>query len=68
MRKKVSCIVKIDNGKFLKYDHVSNLISFTNFLDKNYSGWRFFNVFDKTTKIQICNFTSKNKPTRKMIQ
>lgn len=60
--KKYTCIVKINNDKFLKY-RVDNLISFTNYLDKNWKEWKYFNVFDKKTKKQIANFTQSKRPT-----
>lgn len=61
--KKFVCIVKVSNDKFVKY-RLNNLIKFTEFLDKNWSGWRWFNVYDNKTKIQLSNFTSNNRPTR----
>lgn len=59
-------IVKTDNTKFVKY-HVNDLLKFTSFIDKNFPSWRFFNVYDKKTKQQIANFTSKNRPQNKTI-
>jgi len=60
-------IVKISQTQFLKY-HVRNLIKFTQFLDKDYPDWRWFNVFDKKTKNQLGNFTKTNRPTAAKIQ
>ncbi len=55
-------IVKTSQTQIFKY-HVNNLIKFTQFLDKTYPGWRWFNVFDQKTKNQIGNFTNHNRPT-----
>lgn len=60
-------IVKISQTQFLKY-HVRNLIKFTQFLDQTYPGWRWFNVYDKKTKNQLGNFTTKQRPTAAKIE
>lgn len=60
--KKYKVIVKVNNDDFVKYN-VNNLLKFTVFLDKNFEGWRWFNVYDKKTREQIGNFTNKNRPT-----
>jgi hypothetical protein len=62
MKKLYSIIVKADNDTFLKYRTVSNLLSFTRFLDDKHKHWRWYNVFDKRTKQQLASFTNKNKP------
>lgn len=59
-------IAKVDNDKFVKY-RCSDLVSLTLFLDKEYPGWRWFNVFDKKSKEQIANFTTNNRPLKKRI-
>lgn len=64
--KKVVCIVKVDNEKFVKY-HVNNLLSFTDYLDKNYKDWRFFNCFNPDTKQQVANFTKSKRPQYKKL-
>jgi len=64
--KKYRVIAKVDNEKFVKY-HVNNLLLFTNFLDNDFSGWRWFNVYDKKTGNQLANFTSKQRPTKRFI-
>lgn len=64
--KKYKVIAKVNNEKFVKYN-VNNLLLFTKFLDTNFVGWRFFNVFEYTkdsTGTQIASFTSKNRPTK----
>lgn len=63
MKPKRSVIVKVDAEKFVKYDYVNNLVSFTGFLDRTFPNWRYMNVFDRKSKTQIANFTRKNKPT-----
>ena len=59
--KKYKIIAKVDNDKFVKYN-VNNLLKFTNFLDKNYDKWRWFNVYDKNTREQIGSFTNNKRP------
>lgn len=64
MSKTYKVIVKVSSDKFVKYN-VNNLISFTIFLDKHYKAWRWFNVYDKQTKVQIGSFTKNNRPPLK---
>lgn len=64
MSKTYKVIAKVSNHKFVKYN-VNNLISFTTFLDKNFKGWRWFNVYDKKTKVQLTSFTKYNRPQMK---
>lgn len=59
-------IVKVSAEKFVKY-HCSDLLSLVSFLDKNYPGWRWFNVYSQKTKTQLANFTNKDRPTSKKI-
>lgn len=60
-KKKYKIIAKVDNEKFVKYN-VNNLLLFTKFLDKSFSGWRWFNVYNMS-KEQIGSFTNKDRPT-----
>lgn len=65
--KKYKVIAKVNDTKFVKYN-VNNLLLFTDFLDKNFSDWRWFNVYAKNeSKEQIGNFTNKNRPTKRFI-
>lgn len=64
--KKYKVIAKINNEKFVKYN-VNNLILFSEFLNEEFGGWRWFNVYDKKTKKQIGNFTKHNPPTRRFL-
>lgn len=67
--KKYKVIAKVENEKFVKYN-VNNLLLFTDFLDKNFVDWRWFNVFEHTsddTGKQIGNFTKTNRPLKKFI-
>lgn len=61
-KQKRSVIVKVSNDKFVKYDFVDNLVNFTRFLDRKFPGWRYMNVFDRSTNKQIANFTNSNRP------
>ena len=64
MGKIYQVIAKVSNDQFVKYN-VNNLLSFTTFLDKHYKDWRWFNVYDKKTKVQIASFTKHNRPKLK---
>lgn len=64
---KFVCIVKIGGEQFAKYGTlfpIRNLKKFADFLDKKFDSWRWFNVYDRQSKLQIGNFTNKNKPTK----
>lgn len=64
-KKKYKVIAKVDNEKFVKYN-VNNLLKFCEFLDKEFSGWRWFNVYRYSSDglgEQIANYTTKNRPT-----
>lgn len=50
------------DGKFVKY-RVTNLLKFTEFLDKNYPKWTWMNVFNYNTGDQITSYTCRNRPT-----
>lgn len=65
-KKKYKVIAKVDSEKFVKYN-VNNLVKFSEFLDKNYIGWRWFNVYryDRDSNgEQLANFTSNNRPIK----
>jgi hypothetical protein len=59
--KKYTCIAKTGDDKFVKYK-LNDLLKFTCFLDKRWPGWRWYNVFDNRTKIQVANFTKTKRP------
>jgi hypothetical protein len=59
--KKYTCIAKTGDDKFLKY-RLNDLLKFTRFLDKQWPGWRWYNVFDNRTKTQVANFTKRKRP------
>jgi len=62
--KKYICIVKTKET-FLKYN-VTDLLSFTNFLDR-FHQWHYYNVYNKQTGEQVGSYTVNNKPTSKRI-
>jgi hypothetical protein len=67
--KKYICIVKVGSEKFVRY-HVNDLLSFTKFLDKEFTDWRWFNVFsnDKNSEEkQLSSFTKNNRPVKQFI-
>jgi len=59
-------IVKVEKDKFLKY-RSDNLLSFTKFLDKSYSNWRWYNVYSKKTGEQLASFTKRHRPDTKIL-
>ena len=59
---KVTCIVRLKSGKYLKY-HVTNLLKFTAFLDSVHKNWLWYNVYDPATFRQVTSFTKYNRPT-----
>jgi len=62
--KKYKVIAKINNDKFVKYN-VSNLVKFTEFLDREFGGFCWFNVYRYTKNSkgeQLASFTNKNRP------
>ena len=68
-KKKYKVIAKVEKDKFVKYN-VNNLLLFTEFLDVNFNGWRWFNVFEYTKDnngSQLASFTTKDRPTKKFI-
>lgn len=68
-KKKYKVIAKVDNDKFVKYN-VNNLIKFSEFLDKNFNGWRWFNVYRYDSNgqgEQLGNFTNKNRPIKQFL-
>jgi hypothetical protein len=69
MPNKYVVIVKIKNNPdgtahCVRY-RVSNLIKFTQFLDKKWVAWKWFNVYSYTgiyKGVQLANFTKDNRP------
>jgi hypothetical protein len=69
MKKKYKVIAKINNDKFVKYN-VNNLIAFSNFLDREFGGFMWFNVYTYTKDgngEQIANYTNKNRPNTRYV-
>lgn len=54
--------VKVSATETKTWYYVNNLVRFTQFLNKTYPDWRFMNVYDKISDLQIANFTKYNKP------
>lgn len=55
--KKKRVWVKVNASETKTWNYVNNLVGFTRFLDKTYRDWRFMNVYDKNSDLQIANFT-----------
>jgi ABC-type uncharacterized transport system permease subunit len=66
MGKRYKVIVKVDKDQFLRY-HVNDLLSFVQFLDSKWKGWRWFNVYDDRTGDQIASYTVKRLPASRHI-
>ncbi len=74
MPNKYAVIVKVKNNPdgtahCLKY-RVTDLIKFTQFLDKNWAAWRWFNVYSNTginKGEQLANFTKNKRPESKFV-
>jgi hypothetical protein len=70
--KKFKFIVKVGNNedgsaKCLKYRD-NDLKKFTQFLDREHKGWRWFNVYNPENDLQVANYTNKNRPTTKHLE
>jgi hypothetical protein len=68
-KKKYKVIAKVENEKFVKYN-VNNLLKFVEFLDTNFVDWRWFNVYNYVPGgkgMQLANFTTKSRPTKRFI-
>lgn len=61
---KRSVIVKVSTSSFKKWEYVDNLVSFTRFLDRDYPGWKYMNVYSRESREQIASYTQRNRPTR----
>ncbi len=74
MSKRYKAIVKIKNksdgtAHCVKY-RFDNLLIFTNFLDKNWEEWKWYNVYSNkgTNKgKQLANFTKYKRPRSKFV-
>ena len=74
MANKYKVIVKVKNNPdrtahCVKY-RVTDLIRFAQFLDKEWSGWKWFNVYSNTGMDkgkQLANFTKNKRPGSKSV-
>jgi len=74
MPNKYIVIVKIKNNPdgtayCVKY-RVTNLVKFTQFLDKKWIGWKWFNVYSNigiNKGKQLANFTKNKKPKSRLV-
>ena len=74
MSKKYTSIVKISNrhdgsAHCVKY-RFDNLLSFTKFLDKKWTEWKWFNVYSNTginIGEQLANFTKNKRPGSRFV-
>ncbi len=64
-QRKYKCGVKIN--ELLQYWHTDNLLSFVSFLDKQHSSWKWFNVYNTKTGVQLSSFTKYKRPTNSTI-
>jgi len=71
-KKRYIAVVKIANkpdgsAHCVKY-RFDDLLKFTAFLDKKWTGWKWFNVYSNleiNKGVQLGNFTNKNRPLSK---
>jgi len=61
---KYAVIIKVSQDRFLKYSHINNLFTFCSWLDNHFPTWRYMNVFLKTTRMQVANYTKTKRPYR----
>ncbi len=74
MPNKYKVIVKIKNNAngsahCVKY-RVSDLMKFTEFLDKKWAAWKWFNVYANTgvnKGVQLANFTNNKRPVTRFV-
>lgn len=74
MSKRYTAIVKINNrpdgsAHCIKY-RFDNLLDFTRFLDKDWAGWKWFNVYLNrgiNKGKQLANFTKYRRPKSKFV-
>lgn len=74
MGKRYTAIVKINNksngeAHCLKY-RFNDLINFTYFLDKNWSDWKWYNVYsnlENNKGVQLGSFTKIKRPVSKSL-
>ena len=72
--KRYVAIVKISNNSdgtayCVKY-RFNDLLKFTDFLDKKWSEWKWYNVFSNrgdNKKRQIANYTNKKRPVKSSV-
>ena len=72
--KRYTAIVKISNkpdgtAYCVKY-RFDDLLKFSHFLDKKWTGWKWFNVYSNKGKkkgVQLGNFTNKDRPVNKYL-
>jgi hypothetical protein len=60
--KHYAVIIKVDATRFVKYRKVTRFDKLYPWLDKNFPGWRWGNVYFKRS--QIGSFTTKNRTLR----
>lgn len=63
---KYNVIVKVSSDQWLKYV-VNDLLLFTKFLDKKFSTWLYFNVYEYKTREHLASFQQKNRPKKSKI-
>jgi hypothetical protein len=59
-KKMYACFAFFPNGDVKRWKYVRNLKSFADFLTKDHSSWKYFNVYDKGTKQYIKRFYPGN--------
>ncbi len=57
-----------ENGSpIMRTWHSHDLLNFSNWLDREYPSWRYFNVMDKDTRTRLASFTQSSRPISKQL-
>jgi len=76
MARRFSCHTKVGNDSngnplgsngVITFKTVTNLLRFTEHLDKTYPDWRWFNVYDSKTRNKLISFTKNRRPSAPFI-
>ena len=58
--KMYACFAFFPNGEVKRWKYVTNLTSFAQFLSKSHAGWKYFNVYEKSTRAYLKRFYPSN--------
>jgi hypothetical protein len=58
-------IAKVEETRFIHWHAVNDMLRLMRSLDKMYPDWRFVNVYEKGTRVQVANYTKHRRATSK---